>query len=228
MDTFDNDLQAIAWVEAKIMELGDDTYAPRHHENWKLTEYYVVRSKGTEGERKCRVAENLQKNASDMAGGLACLGIENEPKKAKTSCSERHRTSVNKLIQACNKLGRILSQCESSMPALKRSLTHGVYHGFKEGVTKSRQVKEDAMDKLEDMKMLPTEEADQEAIITKTKEIMQNVVTHGDALLEALRLHQPPPSKPIKKEGQPAAASAAHAAADVQDAGQSSADEPTQ
>ena len=208
MDTFDDETQAMEWLESKILEIGDETYAPKFHENWKLNEYYVMRSKGTDGERKCKVSDNLQKNAADMAAGLSCLGIENAPKKGKISCAERHKTSVNKLIQACNKLGRTLAQCETSMPSLKRSLNESVFNGFKEGVSKSRQAKEDAMDSLEDLKMLPPEEAEQEAIITKIKDIMQNVVTHGDALLEALTLHQPPKPKQIKKESQPSAAPA--------------------
>ena len=201
---FKNDEEAISWVQSKALPHADPSKPDRvHPSNWRLSEYWYYWDAGTKFKKDATLTEEMARDATDTSAGMAILGSDHEePKKkcGRISMEQKHKTMFNRVSAQCSKLAKAIAQAETCLPAFRRKLSQGDFKCFKLGVQKCREEKEFICDELEDLKTLAGDEAAQEEQLEKLKTLLQQAVTHLDALAESKKSHEPDPPAAIKNE----------------------------
>ena len=190
--------EAQDWVEGKAKECEDPSKPPRIRANYKTSEYWMVRDRGTDFEKASKVSEKMERDGGDLPAGLAILGgdPEENPKKAKVNAADRHKAVLGKVVALNGKLCKSIGQAEGLLPGWKRALSSTAYGSFRAGVARCREAREQIMDKVEDLKSLAHTPEQQEQQIDELKELLRESQEYLDALTESKRQYDPAPAPP--------------------------------
>ena len=204
IDSFRSMDEITSWIQEKVGN-GSLEHPHCYHENWQLCEYYFEFDKGLNHEIKHTKLDKLEKSASDCGGAVAALGDGEAPNKRRgLSYEEKHKLWMTKTNTLVQKLSRSITTCESKLPPLRRTTSGEVYAKLKLGVQKCREIKDNALEELEDNKSIDQFD---EGIVQKVMDLNAKVLEHHAALLEAFKaLEQQTPSTPtqaLKLEGPP-------------------------
>ena len=154
---------------------------------------------GEKKEQETEINEKMKRVGTDLAGTSAMLAID-EPKGKLKSATDRHRAAKTRVQTLLTKLGKALSGCEASMPGLKRKVAPDAYKRLRSGVCAIRDLRDQVMDELEDLKNLPQDTDSQDMCIDGLLRLQRSLVEHHSALLEAWDKHKEPIVKEDKDE----------------------------
>ena len=193
---FKDDEEAQRWFDSHIEGSTDPEFAARPHENWKLAEHYYIEDKGTSLSNVSRVTDQLSREASEVGGAFAALGDQHSEPRCKRvlSPSERHKLAMDKSTKAANKLQKLILGTEGRFPVLKRKLAGPIFCAIKLGLQQCRELKENALDALEDLRSLPSEEEPALQVIERVLSISKELSDGCATLQEALTRAEAPPS----------------------------------
>ena len=96
------------------------------------------------------------------------------------------------------KLGRAVTSSEQKLPSMKRTVSAGEYGKLRCGLSATRDIRDDCLDQLEDLKQTPGEDMIDE-VVEKSTKVFTQLQECLDTLQEAFKPAQPPPP-PIKKD----------------------------
>ena len=162
-------------------------HPPRYHDsNWKLDERYFSFSRGREKMRETVLEELMRKTSTDQNSSLAAIAQPETPKnKNKRSATDLHKQALSKFNHWSSRLSRAMSNYESSLPSLRRSLSPQKFAKLKEGLSACRAMRDGVLDEVEDMKSLPAEEDQQHMMVNYIQDLVKKLQEHNHALVEA-------------------------------------------
>ena len=151
LETFQNQKEIDDWIKEKV---GDSSKHKLHSSNWQLCEYWYEFDKGVNHDTKKSKIEKMDQTANN-AGAAHALGLEESGSKKKgMSMEEKHKLWMTKSRNLIQKLSRGINTYESHMPSLRRSTSGDSYAKLKAGINQCRLLKDDALEELEDQKLV--------------------------------------------------------------------------
>ena len=200
---FKDDAEARRWYEKHIEGNTDPDFPPKiDDQNWKLSEHYYIEDKGTSLSNVSKVTDQLKRDASEVAAGLAALGDQPpEPKARKVlTVEEQHKQAMDKATKAANKLQKLVLSTFARLPQLKRQIHEHIFNALKLGLGKCRDAREQALDDLHDLRSLPSEEEGALETIEKVLHISKELLEGHATLQEALAVASAPTTADLKEE----------------------------
>ena len=214
---FETEEELVAYVEEHWDACADPAHPPKERDNWRLTEKWFKNEEGLHEKNCTKVTEKLQRSADCLPAGLSMMNLEDDTTKSKVKpVKDRHKATLSKLQGVVNKLGRIITSAESSMPSMKRKLADRDYAKMRSGMVVVRECRETSLDMLEDMRECPEVAEEAEGMIEKMQKLQKDVQEKISTLEQAMAHHNPSgaaaSSGSVKAESLPAPPSSESAA----------------
>ena len=186
--TFNDDQEAFAWAETKFNEAKRADKPDRVFQgNWKLSERWFSFCKGRDKSAETELEEAMARTSTELGASMSSLGMsEQNPKKR--SAADMHKSSLGKTQQLASKLARSLASCEASLPKVRRQVDAKVYQRLRDGLCACRLARDHALDHLEDLRVLPSQEHEQDMTIEELNKLSKELQEHNSALLEAFNI----------------------------------------
>ena len=194
--TFHDEKEHRDWFHGKT-----DQYLSKHPErvhptNWMLTERFYSHDKGRHKAACTELEEKLNRSGSD-AGAAAQMMLGEEPGKQKKDPETQHKQAVGRTTSMLGKLSRQISSLETTIPSLRRTISSAALAKVKEGLQKCRQVKDDTLESLEDLKIFSTDTTQEEEKLEGLANLQHKLQEHTLAITDVLNMHK---QLPIKKD----------------------------
>ena len=201
LSTFSDTVEAMNWVESKVVACADPTKPPKlHPQNWLLSEFWYSVDKGVEYEKCTKLSNEIERSARDATSSAHALDLHHQqpllapPPPPPAQQLVRHRGAVQKVTQVCNKLGKCITSCETTLPSRKRSLDEEAFKSLRGGLQRCRDLRERTLDELEDLRHL-NESMDADDTLVALKDLAKQAQEHLQALQEAMDKSLPAPVK---------------------------------
>ena len=177
----------MTWADTKFdMCRRDDKPDRVHPTNWRLSERWVTMDKGRDKAAETCLEETLNRDSTDVNSSMSALGLpEQQQGSKKKSAAELHKSSLTKATQMASRMAKCLMTCESSLPSMRRSVSGPAYLRLKEGLHACRVARDQGLDDIEDLKVLPDGPDEQEKVIAELNKVTKSLQEHNQALVEA-------------------------------------------
>ena len=195
-----NEDELSEWLHSKVDPFARADKPPKYHPNIYFQEFYYEFDKGKDTSVSTVVEERLQRQGMDMQSSTSMMSLENEMKDKKGDPQVKFNAMISKIMGMVKKLQTTINNTESALPGLKRTIPTLSFKQIRDGLSQSRDYKEDCLYRVEDWKAEGWQPQQGDETMDAMTQMHKNLMEHSQALVEALKTHQQPVIKEAPSE----------------------------